>query len=93
MRVSGRLLSATKLRREYTILDQWSQRSRGEKHSAVLYPHLTDKEVQAEMAQLASNERKRAPAPQTLLKDHERGAVSPLSGVAQPDPRWQRKKK
>jgi hypothetical protein len=60
--------------------------------ASVMFPNLATEQAQQEM--VSRTERgKRAPAQQRLLKDHERGAVSPLGNVAQPDPRFAKKGK
>ena len=61
---------------------RWSELSRQEKLASVLFPHLTPQERQAEMSEIARGEKKKGPHQQSLLKDSERGAISPLGNVA-----------
>lgn len=62
--------------------NNWSDKSRGEKLAAVLYPGQVPEATRREMAALAANERKRAPSAETLLAHDARGAISPLGGVS-----------
>jgi hypothetical protein len=62
---------------------KWSQLTREEKLSSVLYPNLIrDPKREAEMRSIAKGEGKRAPASSPLLSDRERGSVSPMGGQA-----------
>ena len=60
---------------------KWDKRDRFSKLANVLYPHMADKGTRTEMEQLARNEGKKLSDPK-LLKDHQRGCMSPLGGVA-----------
>jgi hypothetical protein len=67
---------------------KWSQLTREEKLSSVLYPDLIrDPKREAEMRSIAKGEGKRAPASSPLLSDADRGAVSPLGGTARENKR------
>jgi hypothetical protein len=59
---------------------EWHQLSRTEQCANVLYPHLSDR--QGEMSRIAKAEGKRAPHQEPLLTHQQRGAVSPIGGVA-----------
>lgn len=61
--------------------DKWHDRPRSSRLANVMFPHLADKETRAEMEGFARNEGKRLPDPK-LLKDPERGSISPLGGTA-----------
>jgi len=62
----------------------WWTRTRLDRLASILYPGLADEATRAEMREIAARERKRAPASQPLLKDHERDCISPLGGRAKP---------
>lgn len=62
--------------------NKWSERTRNQKLSAVLYPNQTDEDTRRQMRELAGNELRRPPTATPLLPDHKRAHVSPLGGEA-----------
>jgi hypothetical protein len=60
----------------------WHERPRLSRLANVLYPNLADAETKAEMERIAANEKKKPPHQTPLLSDAERGACSPLGGLA-----------
>jgi hypothetical protein len=62
----------------------WSNLNRAEKLGAVAWPELAPPHIQTEMKTISAREGKRSPAKQALLKDSERGCVSPLGNLAKP---------
>ena len=70
----------------------WHQRPKIHRLAQILYPAHADEETRKEMAELAANERKRAPQSAKLLSDAERGCVSPLGNVAVGWPEPKRRK-
>jgi hypothetical protein len=60
----------------------FSDLSRSEQAASVLWPAQTTGEIQKEMADISAKNGKRSPFKQPLLKDNERGSLSPLGGSA-----------
>jgi hypothetical protein len=60
----------------------WSKRTKAEKWASILWPNNTDDATRAAMTGLAAQEGKAAPKASPLLKDSQRGCVSPLGNLA-----------
>jgi hypothetical protein len=61
----------------------WRDLSRDEKAASVMYPALAEETRRKEMDQISRGEGKRSPTQRpSLLRDQQRGAVSPLGGTA-----------
>jgi hypothetical protein len=67
---------------EVQNVEEWHRLTRMEKLANVIYAGQVPAQTRRVMNQLAAGERSRPPAPQGLLHDHQRGAVSPLGGQA-----------
>jgi hypothetical protein len=61
---------------------QWTKKTEEERIANVLYPHLSSKNDQDTMKDIARSERRKAPQEQKLLSHQERAATSPLDGRA-----------
>ena len=59
---------------------QWTRKTEEERIANVLYPHLSSKDDQDTMREIAASERRKAPHQSKLLSDRERAFVSPLGG-------------
>jgi hypothetical protein len=58
----------------------WEKKTEEERIANVMFPHLSTKEDQATMKEIARSESRKAPQEQKLLSDSERGGVSKLDG-------------
>ena len=60
----------------------WEGKTEEERLANVLYPHLSSKDDQQTMREIASSEGRKAPRQSKLLSNQERAFVSPLGGTA-----------
>jgi hypothetical protein len=61
---------------------QWEGKTEEERLANALYPHLSSKDDQQTMREIAAGEGRKAPHQSKLLSDQERGCVSRLGGQA-----------
>jgi hypothetical protein len=59
----------------------WEGKTEEERLANVLYPHLSSKDDQQTMREIASSEGRKAPRQSKLLSNKERAFVSPLGGT------------
>jgi hypothetical protein len=60
----------------------WRNKTEDECCASVLFPHLSTKDDQQTMREIAQSEGRKAPHQSKLLSDQERTFVSPLGGTA-----------
>jgi hypothetical protein len=58
----------------------WERKTEDERLANVLYPHLSSKDDQDTMREIARSEGRKAPHQSKRLSDRERAYVSPLGG-------------